>query len=711
MPVDLGVILTTTWMAVAGAVGIFIPLLIHLLFRRRRQPIEWAAMQFLMDAWSSNRKRIRFEQLSLLFVRCGIPLLLGLALSQPILEDSNLFPGSHSSIHIIIDDGIVSNTVDPDGRREFDDFIEQAHLLLDSLVQGDQASITLAGDSTASIPSSTDIDGLGTWLDGLSPSEHPTRIVQAIRHVHQNLDPTEDPGSQEVVILSSFRGGGIETNMNHGITFPRGVSLRYSRPNQETRENTRVMSIEPLRNFLISGNSPTSQTMEQTIMVKLVRDGEILPATTSRLNISTGGKTRERVVSWDEGESSRVIGVELPTTPSSNVLVQLATNDDQILDNSRYLTLDTRESINILLLDRPFHTGTPATVVTPGSGRWIQYALQPVPESPYRINVLDPAVFQEEDLLGIDVVILTRPDLLDDPGGTWLQDHLERDGLVLVIPPEEQSTTSRWMELVTGAADVSWTATNEPRIHSPSTGLTTLNDSTDSSSPLRIIAGELPSLLESVHVHQSLGLRDVEPGQVILSMDDGTPAIVSSGGEGKRGEMLLLSFPPAPTWTDLPTRPLMVPLFQELVQGGLSLVRGDDDYIVGEKVDMGHIEHATHITRDEATRIPVIESTGLSSTGVPNQGFWSILDNRGMILGSMAMNIQPGSTDTTPADPETIARWLGEEWLPLSRRTTSTAGTPIDTLVFPLLLCLAFLVLSETIMSRMFTRISPRGGG
>src|SRR3954463_3349870 len=60
--------------AVAGG-AVSIPIIIHLLNRRRFRIVEWAAMRFLLTAQRKNARRMRLEQLLLLIVRCLIVLL------------------------------------------------------------------------------------------------------------------------------------------------------------------------------------------------------------------------------------------------------------------------------------------------------------------------------------------------------------------------------------------------------------------------------------------------------------------------------------------------------------------------------------------------------------------------------------------------------------------------------------------------------------
>src|SRR5215468_2203840 len=67
----------------AGILLASIPVIIHILNRRRFKTVNWAAMEFLLRALRKNRRRLRFEQWLLLAVRCLVLFLLGLALARP----------------------------------------------------------------------------------------------------------------------------------------------------------------------------------------------------------------------------------------------------------------------------------------------------------------------------------------------------------------------------------------------------------------------------------------------------------------------------------------------------------------------------------------------------------------------------------------------------------------------------------------------------
>jgi hypothetical protein len=67
--------------AVAGG-AVAIPVVIHLLNRKRFRVVIWAAMRFLLAAQRKNSRRMRLEQLVLLAVRCLLVLLLVTAMAS-----------------------------------------------------------------------------------------------------------------------------------------------------------------------------------------------------------------------------------------------------------------------------------------------------------------------------------------------------------------------------------------------------------------------------------------------------------------------------------------------------------------------------------------------------------------------------------------------------------------------------------------------------
>ena len=69
------------WMLL-GLLGLSLPILAHLLSKRKYDVVHWGAMQFL-ELGRNARRRIRLEQLLLLLLRMGLIALIAIALARP----------------------------------------------------------------------------------------------------------------------------------------------------------------------------------------------------------------------------------------------------------------------------------------------------------------------------------------------------------------------------------------------------------------------------------------------------------------------------------------------------------------------------------------------------------------------------------------------------------------------------------------------------
>jgi hypothetical protein len=94
---------------VAGVAAISIPVIIHLLNKRKFKIVDWAAMEFLLDADKKNRRRVRLENLLLLLLRCLAVLLIGLLLARPFIPTSltaGILSATQYERIVIVDDSL-----------------------------------------------------------------------------------------------------------------------------------------------------------------------------------------------------------------------------------------------------------------------------------------------------------------------------------------------------------------------------------------------------------------------------------------------------------------------------------------------------------------------------------------------------------------------------------------------------------------------------
>src|SRR5246127_210171 len=69
-----------------------VPIILHLLNKRKYREMPWAAMRFLLAAIRKNSRRIRIEQWILLAVRTLLIIFVVLAMAKPFLEGLGALP-------------------------------------------------------------------------------------------------------------------------------------------------------------------------------------------------------------------------------------------------------------------------------------------------------------------------------------------------------------------------------------------------------------------------------------------------------------------------------------------------------------------------------------------------------------------------------------------------------------------------------------------
>jgi hypothetical protein len=128
------------WLAAAA-----VPLLLHLWRRRRYRETPWAAMEYLLAAIRSRRRRMRIEQLILLAVRTLLVILLVLALAELYVTSDTFLPPSRQRVHkLLVIDGSYSMTYAPGEQSLFDRAKALAiRLVEDGSRQGDAFSLVM----------------------------------------------------------------------------------------------------------------------------------------------------------------------------------------------------------------------------------------------------------------------------------------------------------------------------------------------------------------------------------------------------------------------------------------------------------------------------------------------------------------------------------------------------------------------------------------
>ena len=155
-----------------GVGAVAVPLVIHLLSRRRYRVVTWAAMRFLLAAQQQTTRRLRLEQLILLLIRTAIVASIVLAMAsvtgwaeslwQAFAPGAAGFGGGRSGrthMILVLDGSLSMGTTGPGGKACFEKARAAAATLIGEMQSGDGVSILLMKETPVWIVGEASQDG------------------------------------------------------------------------------------------------------------------------------------------------------------------------------------------------------------------------------------------------------------------------------------------------------------------------------------------------------------------------------------------------------------------------------------------------------------------------------------------------------------------------------------------------------------------------
>ncbi len=137
--------------ALAGLVAAAGPVVIHLLNRRRFRVVNWAAMDFLLEALQRNRRMLQVRDLLLLLLRTACVLLFGLALARPFFSRNDATTTANDPVHaVLVVDNSLSMGYSKLDRDLLDDAKSKAREFIEELPAGSRISVLPLCGSAAS---------------------------------------------------------------------------------------------------------------------------------------------------------------------------------------------------------------------------------------------------------------------------------------------------------------------------------------------------------------------------------------------------------------------------------------------------------------------------------------------------------------------------------------------------------------------------------
>ncbi len=187
-------------MMLLGLSAAVIPIVIHLLNRRKTLPLDWAAMLFLQSSETHRKQRKTPDHWILMALRILLLLLLALLLAMPVIPAGGMATigrNTPTDVVVVMDHSISSGLVS--GRRTvFQHSIATLQHLVRHLSSGDGLSVVVAGHRPYSLTT-----------HGILVADRSTihrRLITPLEHLHAGLSGSSIPEAIGYAMRVAQRG-------------------------------------------------------------------------------------------------------------------------------------------------------------------------------------------------------------------------------------------------------------------------------------------------------------------------------------------------------------------------------------------------------------------------------------------------------------------------------------------------------------------------
>ncbi len=188
-----------------------IPVILHLLSRRRRRVIHWGATRFLREAMPRRRRLWSLEDWLLMLLRAAAVAAVVTALAMPLLRGDWIGTSSKRDVILILDTTLSTSRTSGHETR-FDRMIRTADELVASLREGDTLRVLLAStlpEWIASEPIEINAASRLALRGELGTLKSTTAGTDLLRCLHEALDapPASEDAARIVAVLTDAQRG------------------------------------------------------------------------------------------------------------------------------------------------------------------------------------------------------------------------------------------------------------------------------------------------------------------------------------------------------------------------------------------------------------------------------------------------------------------------------------------------------------------------
>jgi hypothetical protein len=191
-------------MLLGGAALVAVPVVLHLLMRRKPVPHEFPALRFLRERAVSNRRRLRLSHLLLLLLRMAALVLLALALSRPVLRGAAwLADGEAPVAAAFVFDTAPRMLLREANRTRLEQAVVMARVLFGKLPAGSSVAVLDTGGGPAAFAPT--VAAAEARIDRLAAATPTVGLAAAIAAGRRLLESSDKPRRELYVFTDCSR--------------------------------------------------------------------------------------------------------------------------------------------------------------------------------------------------------------------------------------------------------------------------------------------------------------------------------------------------------------------------------------------------------------------------------------------------------------------------------------------------------------------------
>jgi hypothetical protein len=537
-----------------GLAAAALPILIHLLNRRRLKRVRFPAVKFILLSQKRISRSYRLRHWLLLALRTLAVVLLALLLANPIFQTgAGLFAGGGPIALVVLLDNSLSMTWSENGEG-FKHAKEAARLLISALNAGDRAVLiptNMTGKEPLRLKGEKEV--LLRELDAIEVADGTANLTAALTKAYELLS---QPAGQKEIRLITDMGltGWDQFSISSLKQYDPSIPFKTIRMGHD--QQTLNGTIKEIRladpgvgvNLPLHIEATVANFGEQEIKDLLVQ-----------LSIDGENKEQKLISIGPRGESAANFQTRL-TQPGSHV-GQITLKKEGLAGNTTaYFALDAQDKLRVLVVD-----GDPQTSLAQSETFFLTRALNPAGErdsSLFLPTVIIPDGLEAAPLDGYQVVILCNVPAISDSVLAKLQIFVRQGGGLLIFGGDRVQPDNYNLKLAQSSPPLL-----PAQIRGKNTGAEANGEKIgkiDLAHPALQGLSD-PILLESIKSARVWGYANMSaPGRsVLLSLAGGEPLLLEQ--KVSSGRVLFMATSADRDWTDLPVKTAYLPFVQSLV--------------------------------------------------------------------------------------------------------------------------------------------------